>query len=213
MPAPHTPDHADRPPLPTRVRVGAAMLTVQPAYIALEVLVGAAATSYSVLGDTISDLGTDGCGTGGICSPLYPVMNTTFVVFGLLRAAGAPLVRTRLPRGFVANAAVSLWVVSGLASVAVGLVPVDAAPTWHAIVAAPVFVAQPLAVLATALSVHSRRLLSRAGIAVGLVSGAAAVAFVATDITPGILERLAIWPAYVWLPFLAAAVLRRRTTG
>ena len=51
-----------------------------------------------------------------------------------------------------------LWVVAGLASVGVGLLPVDAHPIAHSLVALPVFVAQPLALL-----LHARLLDARAG--------------------------------------------------
>ena len=61
---------------------------------------------YSLSKNYISDLGAIGCGsmaaglngeTGALCSPLHAVMNTSFVLQGLLIVAGALCVRPMFP--------------------------------------------------------------------------------------------------------------------
>ncbi len=76
----------------------------------------------------------------------------------------------------------------------------------HAIAAAPLFVAQPiaLAVLGARLLDDQPRL-GRALQAAGVVTGAAAVAFVLSGGGPasGALERLALWPVLIGLAAFA----------
>ena len=185
---------------------------VQPGYLAGEVLLALlAGVHYSLADDTISALGT-GCtspaSTG--CSSAPWAMNLVFVVFGALQAVGAiPLLRQDTGGARVVG---WLWVAAGTFSVGVGLAPVDAHPTLHSLVALPVFVAQPLAVL-----LHARRLttalLRVAGTALGVAAAVGAVAFavlLGVDSWSGTAERLAIWPATLWLPLAAVALLRGR---
>lgn len=178
-----------RPPLSREVtpgpgaRVGALMVGVQPLYIVTELLTAAT------------------------------VINSSFVVFGVLLAVGALLLRTELPSGAAARTSVVLWVIAGLSSIATGLVPLDQHLALHAVVSFPVFLAQPLAILTTAWAVPGHPGLARSGLAVGLVTLAAALAYLgapATSDVGGLLERLALWPGYLWLPVLAVAVVRRR---
>jgi hypothetical membrane protein len=144
-------------------------------------------------------------------------MNAAFVVFGLLRAAGAVLLRPALGAGRWATAAVGLWVVSSLAAAAVGLVPVDQRPGWHVVAALPVFVLQPLAVLVTAVALRRSgsvaRAVSGSGFVVGAVTLAAAAGFglrLGGATWVGGLERLALWPAYPWLAVVALALAANR---
>ena len=191
----------------------------QPAYLVVEV--GAAVSTgvlYTLRDDTISALGTtctypaavvasaSTVGAGEGCSSAPWVMNAAFVAFGVLQASGAlPWVAGRGPRAFVGW----LWLVAGLASVAVGLLPVDVHPTAHALVALPVFVAQPLALL-----LHPRLVRGRAlrvtGWALAAVSVTGAVVFTALLGRwewVGVAERAAIWPAKLWLALAALAPL------
>lgn len=197
---------------------------MQPVYLLVELLVAAAASaSYSLRDDTISALGMLTCAPGhagaavDVCSSGHVALNAAFVVFGLLRAAGAVLLRPRLGAGGWALAAVWLWVVSACFAAAVGLVPVDQLPGWHAVVAVPVFVLQPLAVLVTAETLRRSRAVSRgvarSGIVLGGIMVAAAAAFglrLGDPTWVGALERLALWPTYPWLAVVAWALLVAR---
>jgi hypothetical membrane protein len=69
-------------------------------------------------------------------------MNGSFMAFGVLLAGGAVLLARPLGP-WVAG----LLTVSGLSSVATGLAPLDQDATLHGIAAAPLFVAQPIALI------------------------------------------------------------------
>lgn len=141
-------------------------------------------------------------------------MNTGFVWFGLTLAVGALLLGSRLLRGPVGRAAVVAWCVSGLGSVGVGLVPVNEQGGLHGLVALPVFLAQPVALVLTGLSLRATRpALARGTLAVGVLSAAGVLGFAALlagDGSGGLgaTERLALWPGYVWVGVIAVASFR-----
>ena len=182
-------------------RCGALALLVRPAYIATEFVTASATTGgYSFVADSVSKLGEVGC-SEAYCSPRHEVMNASFVGFGVLLAGGAVLMAR--PLGPWVS---GLLVVSGLSSVATGLAPLDQDTTLHAIVATPLFVAQPiaLALLGARLRQDQPRL-GRALMATGAVTGGAAVSFILSGDGPvsGALERLALWPVLIGLAAFA----------
>ncbi len=188
---------------------------VQPAYIVFELAVAARARGLGLRDDTISDLGATACGPS-ICSPWHQALNASFVLTGLLFAAGALLLRPSLPSGRHLDLAVLLWVLAGLSSIATGLVPVNENPGLHYAVAAPLFLVQPASLLLVgwALWPHARALASFTLVtAVGCAI--ATVLFVALPVAglDGMLERLALWPVKVALGVLAVGMLTgSRTT-
>lgn len=178
-------------------RWGALALLVRPAHIAAEFVVAAATTGgYSFLADSVSRLGEVGC-SATYCSPRHELMNGSFMAFGVLLAGGAVLLARPLGPW-----ATGLLVVSGLSSVATGLAPLDQDSTLHAIAAAPLFVAQPIALIVLGARLrHDRPRLARALLATGAVTGVSAVTFVLSGDGPvsGALERLALWPVLIGL--------------
>ncbi len=89
-----------------------------------------------------------------------------------------------------------------VSSAATGLAPLDQDATRHALAAAPLFVAQPIALIVLGARLrHDRPRLARALLTTGAVTGAAAVSFVLSGDGPasGALERLALWPILVGL--------------
>lgn len=188
-------------------RWGALALLVRPAYVATEVVVASATTGgYSFVSDSVSRLGEVGC-SPAYCSPRHEVMNGSFVVFGVLLAVGAVLLARPLG-AWVAG----LLVVSGLSSIATGLAPLDQDAALHALAATPLFVAQPVALLALgARSRGERPRLAAALLVAGGVTGAAALGFVLSGdgSASGALERLALWPVLVALAVVAWTLLPR----
>lgn len=184
-------------------------------YVPVEVLVGTWATvRHSFLDNTVSDLGAVTCttivrssGPVPLCSPGHTVMNTAFVVFGLLMAAGAVLLHGRFASGRTATAITALLVVAGLSSAAVGLVPLDARPDLHVLVAAPIFAAQPLALILLGRSIRGHG--GAALVVTGIVSLLAGIGFGVLDLDHGrgLLERIALWPTFVALAALGLGVL------
>ncbi len=189
-------------------RWGALALLVRPAYIATEFVVAAATTGgYSFLSDSVSRLGEVGC-SAAYCSPRHELMNGSFIGFGVLLAGGAILLSRPLGPWVT-----ELLVVSGLSSVATGFAPLDQDTTLHAIAAAPLFVAQPVALIVLGARLRNDQpRLARALLAAGVVTGTAAVSFVLSGDGPasGALERLALWPVLVGL---AAFAWTRLTPG
>lgn len=199
---------------------------VQPLYIVVELLVAAAASAYSLRDDTISALGELTCSPGHFgsvvasCSGGHVVLNAAFVLFGLLRAIGAILLRDRLEPTRWRAVAVILWVASGTCSAAVGFAPVDQVPSVHALVAAPVFLLQPAAVVATAIAVRRtaglRGDVSAPGLLVAVVTVVGTLAFglrLGQPTWVGAAERVALWPAYLWLGLVAALLARTRMSA
>ncbi|WP_457207065.1 DUF998 domain-containing protein [Nocardioides sp. P5_C9_2] len=186
------------------MRWGAIALLARPAYIASELVVAAATTGgYSFVADSVSRLGEVGC-SAAYCSPRHALMNGSFVGFGFLLAGGAVLLARPLGRWVT-----GLLVVSGLSSVATGLAPLDQDATLHALAAAPLFVAQPIALLLLGARLRETRPRLATGLlATGAVTGAAAVAFVLSGDGPvsGALERLALWPVLFGLAAFASRV-------
>lgn len=173
-----------------------ALWLLRPAYVATEVVVAAATTGgYSFVDDTVSDLGAVGC-DAAYCSPRHELMNTSFVVFGVMLALGALLLAPRTGR-----LATVLLVVAGASSVGVGLAPVDQDATLHTLVATPLFVLQPLALLVLARAFRARRAVAVGLLLAAAVTGAAAVGFVLLEGSggAGALERLALWPVLLAL--------------
>lgn len=190
-----------------RAAWGAGLLALRPAYVGLELVVAAGTTGdYSLVRDTVSDLGALGC-LADFCSPRHDLMNGTFVGIGLLLAAGAVLLAPRFGR-----VVTLLLVVAGLSSVATGLAPIDQGTTAHALAASPLFVCQPLALvlLGRELRGESPRLASGL-VATGVVTAVAAAGFVLSGESgaAGAWERVALWP--VLFALAAAGVARART--
>ncbi|MER7169696.1 DUF998 domain-containing protein, partial [Micromonospora sp. NPDC000207] len=110
-------------------RLGVVAWLVQPLYLVAEIVTATAVgVPYSFVDNTISDLGASACttvaypfGDVAVCSPWHLVLNTAFVVTGVLMVVGALLVRHPVAGGWVRW----LWVVAGLSSVGTGLVPLD----------------------------------------------------------------------------------------
>ena len=173
-----------------------------------------ASRDYTFADSTISDLGNTSCRTvrgDVLCSPWHDVMNIGFIWFGVTLAVGALLLGSRILPGRLGAAAVAIWCVSGLGSIGVGLVPVNENGGLHSLVALPVFLAQPTALLLTALSLWAvRPTLARATLGVAALSAVGVIGFAAiltadSSTVLGGLERLALWPGYVWVGVIAVS--------
>ncbi len=198
------------PALPTRAaRLGALAFLLRPTYVLTEVVTAAATRGgYSFVSDSVSRLGEVGC-TPDYCSPRHAVMNGSFIGYGVLLAGGAALLARPLGPWVT-----GLLVVSGASSVATGLAPLDQDATLHAIAATPLFVGQPVALLALGHRLREERpVLAKGLLVTGLVTGAAAVGFILSgdEQVGGALERLALWPVLGALAAYAWPHARRRT--
>ncbi|WP_159085869.1 DUF998 domain-containing protein [Aeromicrobium chenweiae] len=184
--------------------------TLQPLYVLTELVVSRhTSRDYSLAGSTISDLGNTACRSirgDVLCSDWHAGMNVAFVWFGLTLLLGAVLLGGRRLPGWTGRAAVVLWCVAGLGTIGVGLAPVNEDGALHSLVAVPIFVAQPLALILMGLSLRSR-----STIVVGGLSALGAAGFATSLLTDastyvGALERLALWPGHPWVAVIALAL-------
>ena len=159
---------------------------------------------YSRIDDVISELGAGG-------SPGAPLMNASFVLQGLLIAAGALLLRPALPRPG-GGAAPVLLSIAGAGVLVVGIVPLDADGQVHAAGAVAYFLGSSVGLLALAQALRPRSELVGSVLAVlGVVATAMSVFFL-TGITrylgEGGTERAAAYLLPVGLAFAGVAVAR-----
>jgi Protein of unknown function (DUF998) len=101
---------------------------------------------YSWSNNYISDLGNTTCamfavphaGATYVCSPLHPVMNSSFIIAGILTITGAALLNRLWPARQLTTIALVLWILAGLGKIVVGAVPGE-----HQVRAAPARCGQP----------------------------------------------------------------------
>ncbi len=213
-----------------RLRWGAAAWIVGVLqYFVCQVVVAAQwKTSYSWTHNFISDLGNTACGpfalphgpAAYVCSPAHTTMNVSFIVSGILAAAGMVLLRPLWAEQRSVTVAFWLWIVSGAGKVLVGLVPENTDVTLHTLGA----LNMPLGGLAVLLL--SRRTAGlgqpwrRAGLALGRVGLIGATLSITGQFTThlpwgaGLSERLASYPSNAWMLLIAAlALTRSRSTA
>ena len=151
---------------------------------------------YSMTGNWISDLGAAN-------SPRHWVMNGSFVVQGVLISVGALLMRRLFPPKAAYRMALSLFVLSGLGVLVVGLVPEDSNARIHQMAALVHLLGGNLAMvlIGVAMLVGAARVRFRGVITVlaGLLGLTALVLLGLGEKEVGTFERLAAYPLTLWL--------------
>nr|WP_281720479.1 DUF998 domain-containing protein [Nitrosomonas nitrosa] len=93
-------------------------------------------TGYSIVNNTISDLGITACGAYAsryVCSPWYSWMNASFVFLGFSMLLGSLLLYHQFAHNFGTKIGFTLMGIAGFGTVLVGLFPANTAPTMHGI--------------------------------------------------------------------------------
>ncbi len=166
--------------------------------------------AYSLVTNTISDLGNTRCGPyrgAYVCSPRHDLMNAGFIFLGLVMAVGSLLMcqefteqggRQRL----AARVGFSLLALAGAGSIVVGLFPENTVRVAHVVGAGLAIGVGNLAIgilwLALPLPAGVRSLMAF----IGTVSIVALVLFAShrdLGIGAGGMERVAAYPQTVWL--------------
>lgn len=158
----------------------------------------------------ISDLGARSCHARGPCSPDHLIMNVSFVALGVGVGLGA-VALLRGGRTVAARVAGALLATSALGVVVVGCVPEDTVGAVHGLGAALHLLGGGLGLVALGLALGlglapGARAAGAATLAVGVVSGTAAVLFVSghrLGLGAGLVERVAVLPVPVVLAALA----------
>lgn len=191
-------------------RIAAVLWIATTLYWPMQVVVSRSwSTPYSWRDDVISALGAATC--TDYCSPDHALMNGTFVVVGALTAGGAALLMPSVTG--IARTGLALVAASGVATVAVGFLPLDVSPVPHAVAAQVHFGLQVAGMLALAgpLRRHHRGayVFTLASVAVAAVG---AVAFVTPGnwgLGAGVTERFALDTLNVWTIGMGALILGR----
>jgi hypothetical membrane protein len=172
---------------------------------------------YSWRDNYISDLGNTACGdfmAHYVCSPLYGMMNASFIIAGLLTITGVGLLRSVWPETGLAAVGVLLVILTGAGKVLVGVAPENENLALHMIGALNLPLGS-VAILLLALTIRHTRL-GMFGIvcAVFGLLGLAMALFAPQLLGAGGTERLAGYPADIWL-FVAggAALLPKRRSA
>jgi hypothetical membrane protein len=183
-------------------------------------------TPYSLLTNSISDLGNTACGTWPpasvnlkslglsaqyICSPQHTVMNVAFILAGVLILAGLYLTRSQWPRRRLTAWGMALLAVAGVGKIIVGLVPENTVVLLHFVGALGI----PCAVIGILLlglaTWSTRRGVAVTSLALALIG---LLGPVITKIATGglhdfgLAERLMEYPIFVWLALMGLVFLR-----
>lgn len=190
----------------SRYRWGGLLWVLTLQFFVVEAIAAARFGSYSYSADVISDLGT-------AASPARTSMNASFVVQGLLIAAGAVLLAPGLA-GTGAKLARVLLVVSGLGVLLVGVFPSDGNATAHTIGAGAHFLAGAMGLIALAYGVRPRSEALGTTIAVLGLAGLMGTLFFGSAVFlllgEGGMERLAGYVLPIGLTVAGVALWRQK---
>jgi hypothetical membrane protein len=170
---------------------------------------------YRWTNNYISDLGNTACGESAVphgiptyvCSPLYPVMNASFIVAGILTIVGAILLRPIWPRRRLITVALALWIVAGLGKVLVGLYPENTEVQVHLIGALNIPLESIASLLSSIAILETDRALATVGLVLAIVGLFGTVLSTAGQIVGpaaylglgvGGMERVGDYPGNVW---------------
>jgi hypothetical membrane protein len=180
---------------------------------------------YSLRENYISDLGMVGCGntaaglkgqTGAQCSPLHSVINTSFVLQGLLIVAGTLCVWPMFPRGKLWTGALLLTTMSGLGVFVVGLAPEDAMASIHYLGAAENLFCSNAAMALMGVAMlgwrRETRLMGALTLCAGLIGLFGFICLGARTylgLGVGGMERITAYPFPLWIAAMGALLWRR----
>jgi hypothetical membrane protein len=180
-------------------------------FVAEQIAMSAWKLPYSMSRNYISDLGEVHCTTIE-CSPLHALMNSSFVLQGLLIFFGGLLIRKLFPSNLLSKLALFLITLSGIGVFLVGLAPEDAYSTVHYSGAAEHFLLNTtgMALLGAVLLSRARRSYGLYTLMSGLI-GLAGTILLSRKIFLGLgaggMERVASYPFPLWLTVTGAVLL------
>ena len=208
-----------RPGAGTVTGAGCWILTV--AYLLVQPVVAAAwPTPYDLATSSISDLGVTGCGDFRqfddrvvyACSPRHALMNTVFVLVGLLTSVGAVLTRGVWPRRRLTWVGVAFVVLAGVGGILVGLAPANVNLAVHG-AGALLQVTGAVGPLLLGVAAWSmQRGVAAFSVLCGVVGSAASLLYfsqVYLGLGPGGMEHLAFDPLTLWTTVLGFVLLGR----
>jgi hypothetical membrane protein len=166
--------------------------------------------------NTISDLGNTACGfyRGNlVCSPLYGLMNTSFLIQGFLMIVGAVCIA----RGLAARGLLRLGLLgillAGVGSIIVGCFPENTVRDYHILGAGLTFILGNVGLILLGLRLPVARRVHWLIVASGIIALICLVLFVthhSLGLGSGTIERLTDYPQIIWLIILGGYWLIKR---
>jgi hypothetical membrane protein len=163
------------------------------------------AKPYSVLHNTISDLGNTTCGpyrSGFVCSPSHSWMNVSFIALGLSMILGSVLLYRRFAKNAAATIGFGCMSLAGVGTALVGIFPENTVSTLHIIGAALPFSVGNVALILFGCAIRMPRILRYFTVISGIVALAALLLFLThtyLGIGIGGMERITAYPQTIWL--------------
>ncbi len=173
---------------------------------------------YSIVSDAVSNLGVTACGTvsiggasGYYCSPLYYVMNASFVVTGLALLLGLWFARAAWPTDGAMKAGLALVAVAGAGKVVVGLSPANVDFTVHVLGSLGIIVGDIGMIVTGRALLASWRGLGRVTEVLGVVGLLGILVFFVAGHSGfgGVLERVGDYPLVVWAGAVGLTLVMR----
>src|ERR1700722_9597769 len=191
---------------------GPAIFTAAGLYFVVQIIVAwVFIPSYSLVSNSISDLGETSCGgyrSSGMCSPRWWLMDYAgFLLLGLIMVIGSALLyhefTERVPRERrTAMFGFSLMALAGLGSILVGFFPENENRTMHIIGAFLAIAIGNVAVLVLGAGLTLPESMRRSMLMFSSLALAALLCFAAHryfGIGRGTMERIAAYPVTIWL--------------
>jgi hypothetical membrane protein len=175
-------------------------------------------SDYSLAGNAISDLGVTACGRitiagqpGYYCSPLHGLMNASFAATGILMLLGLYLTLPAWPGGRRARWGIALFTLAGIGKIIVGLAPGNVNYGLHSLGSLGIIFANiGMILLGLAASGTNGPWIPRLSVSLGILGLIGEVFFLAHRILggAGAAERIADYPAFIWMIALGACCVR-----
>lgn len=163
--------------------------------------------TYSLVNNTISDLGNTECslyGSREVCSSLHLPMNLSFILLGLTISFGAFIYWRCLANDKLSSLGFLLLGLSGLGSILVGLYPENSISSAHIIGAALSFIFGNIGLILVSLSAKSslKRSLKYISVVAGTIALVATLLLATNNylyLGLGGIERIAAYVQTIWM--------------
>jgi hypothetical membrane protein len=197
--------------------VGPSFWTVSIQYFLTLIYVATGwAGNYSIMHNTISDLGNTECALYSerfVCSPYFTWMNASFIVLGFTMIIGSALIYQEFKKSSGSYIGFSLMALAGLGTVLVGLFPENIHGDLHFIGAALALLFGNVGLVVIGFSLDLPKWFRIYTSVTGIVALSALFLFATTEYLSfgiGGMERLASHPQTLWLIAFGIYMSRNR---
>lgn len=203
-------------PVKTSYLLGSILWILSVQYFVAQFFVALAwAEPYSVLHNTISDLGNTACGLydgGFVCSPSYGWMNASFAILGLSMSLGSLLLYRYYSKSAASATGFSFMCLAGVGTALVGIFPENTIGALHVTGAALPFLFGNVALVLFGFTLRLPRTLRYYTSISGFVALGGLLLFLTHNylgLGTGGMERITAYPQTVWLIVFGVYSLRR----